>query len=74
MANSLATVVHPHIFDRMMEIVRHALPEFAQHFAEMPGLHAAFYIGLVFGMALPLAALYFLWTRRAAYRAACPAK
>ncbi|HEV2489523.1 MAG TPA: hypothetical protein VGT03_06930 [Candidatus Acidoferrales bacterium] len=43
-------------------------PDFMAHF-----LHAFFPVILIFSVALNLVGLYFLWTRRVAYRAACAA-
>lgn len=74
MANLVVTELSPHYLDRMLQIMRQAIPEASQSYAEMFGMRMGNYSTLVFGVGLPIVALYFLWTRREAYRTACAAK
>lgn len=73
-ANGVATAFRPQVFDQIVGILRQVMPELAQLSMAVPGMRAMFYGGMVFGIGLPIAALYFLWTRREAYRAACKAR
>lgn len=73
-ANSLAFVVTPHSFDRMLAALRQTIPDLADMFTAMAGFRSMYYAGMIPGLGLPIVALYFLWTRREAYRLACEAK
>jgi hypothetical protein len=73
-ANSLASILRPHTYDRMIEILRQMTPDLAQIYTLIPGMRVAYYFGMLFGLCLPMVGLYFLVTRRKAYREACAGK
>lgn len=74
-ANSAATMLRPSAADSFLKMMQEADPALGQASSNLPPefFHYQMYAGAIFGMALAGVGLYFLWTRRAAYRAACAA-
>ena len=76
LGNSAAAILRPSLIDRFMERVQQVDPAFAHANSILPRsfFHVTTSVGAILGLALILAALYFLWTRREAYRSTCAAK
>ena len=76
LANSIAILARPAAVDQMLKAVQDADPFLAQSTANLPPsfFHYEMYGGAIFGIALTGAALYFLLTRREAYRMAWAAR
>jgi hypothetical protein len=75
-ANAAATLLRRFPMDRFLVMMQQADPALARMNVTLPPafMHYGMFVASLFGMALPIAALYFLWTRRGAYRAACAAR
>ncbi|HEV2340287.1 MAG TPA: hypothetical protein VGS15_00645 [Candidatus Acidoferrales bacterium] len=76
LANSIAIIVRPAALDQMLKAVQDADPFLAQSISNLQPtfFHYEMYGGAVFGIALAGTALYFLLTRREAYRMSWAAK
>lgn len=76
LVNSIAILARPAALDQMLKAVQDADPFLAQSIANLPTsfFHYEMFGGAIFGIALAGTALYFLLTRREAYRMSRAAK